>query len=249
VNTNSGQGQSLSFGIVRSIMLLFVLLSMLICNSCVWICGDTHLSPKQLLDENDYVLLGEPVSVDTLIELGPLEYLGHEKVAYIVEYTYKPREIFKGDKDVKYVYLWWCVTVRLKDGYNNAPKTDSLELIYGNAVRSWDSVIYIYTPNVAWIGVIPILRDWVNGNPPEDEWGTAVGDSTLMARIMASTQLAPILADRNRTGRVIYGTEDEYFTHNSFHYNEMLYCDGIWGPPHFLVNRFDYVKSLRSLSR
>lgn len=229
--------------------LLILLVSMFICNSCVWICGDTHLSPKQLLEGNDYVLLGEPYSVDTLVNLGPLEYLGDKEHAYIVEYTYKPREILKGDKSVKYIYLWWCVTIRLKDGYNNAPEADSLELIYGDDIRSPDSVIFIYTPNLVSASRIRDLRDWVRGSPPESKWAAATGDSILVARIMASTQLASILEERNRTGQVIYGTEKGYFTNWSFHYNELLYCDCISCPPHFFVSRSDFVESLRSLSR
>ncbi len=232
------------------LFLVMIIPLFLLCNSsCNLICVEANLSPEALVDSNDYVILGEPVSVDTLADLGMLERLDREMVAYIIEYAYKPREVFKAAKQIDYIYLWWCVTIRLKDGYYNAPKIDSLELIYGNDILTWDSVIYLYMPNLVWAGEIPILRDWVNGNPPKSRWASASGDSTLIARIMAATHLEPLLAERNRKGQVIYATEKGYYTHDSFHDDDLMYCDCMWCPPRLFISRSDYVGKLRSLAQ
>jgi hypothetical protein len=231
------------------ILLIVVPVCMLCCNSCGLLCVDANLSPQALIEGNDYVILGEPISIDTLANLGTLDFLGSEENAFIVEYTFEPQEIFKGDKSTNYIYLWYCVTVRLKDDYTNAPECDtSRVLIYGNDICSWDSVIYLYTPNLVWAGKIPVLREWLNGIPPDSKWSAAKGDSTLMARIVGATHLEPILAQRNQTGQVIYATEEGYYTHDSFCRDDLVYCDWSWGFPQF-TSQAGYVKRLRSLSR
>jgi hypothetical protein len=217
--------------------------------SCGFLCTDANLSPQDLIEDNDYVIVGTLVSVDTLADLGFLQYLSSEERAYIIEYTFEPMEIFKGDTGTSLIYFWCCISIRLMDGYYNAPECDSaIQLIYGNEILDSDSLIHIYTPNLVWKGDVLVLRDWITGKPPETQWASATGDSTLMARIMESTHLEPILTDRNQKGRVIYGTEEGYYTHYSFCSNDLVYCNHLWSFPKF-VDPSSYVKKLRSLSR
>jgi len=114
---------------VRNILSLLLVNASLSCIvSCnMHDCGELNsLSPEEMLVTNEYVILGDFISIDTLIVLGNFEYLNEESKFMIVEYRFHPTKVFKGEK-TNDVYLWNCESLRMKDNYSTILKFKTSE--------------------------------------------------------------------------------------------------------------------------
>lgn len=212
----------LIFGVAVSITLCTYLLS-----GCAFLCsapGDMH--PAALLEENDFVLLGKLASVDTLASIGTVVWILDDYEAYIVEYTYYPEDVIKGEADSRPVYLWITVLDEAEGDRSSAPSVSdtSLELVYGNKLRNWADIISVqYTESTASLAE---LRGSSFDSSSPRQWNSWKCDSAIAAWLQTADGLKKELSDRLKTGSVIYGTDAQYRTHDSYvRYGSLDICD------------------------
>ncbi len=114
-------------------------------------CFDSDaLPPDILLDESEYVFIGDLMSVDTLMHLGRFSYLGSEEEFYIIEYSFAPIDLIKGDKHATNIKFWYLTSIRLNSNYDYIDdfkaQKNTEELVYGNRMRSHDDILGIMDP-------------------------------------------------------------------------------------------------------
>ncbi len=237
-----------TFTMAYSLLLLSIIVLLLCISSCILLdCGDFYsLSPEELLKTNDYVLLGDFVLIDTLANLGALNYLGSESKFTIVEYTFQPTINFKGEKQHK-IYLWNCEREEIKDNYSTVEILDKSEtyLVYGKKISQFYDVINVMTP-ITFIEDLKSLLE--GGKPSRDEagWNTMHADSVIASRMLRNDQLKSILDQRNLNGQVIFGTDQHLATFVQFRQGSLCYYDTADKARN--VNREEYIEKLRSLS-
>jgi hypothetical protein len=210
-------------------------------------CGDFYsVSPEELLRKNDYVLFGNFIAMDTLADLGSLNYLDSESKFMIVEYTFQSKSKFKGEEKPK-VYLWTCEHVRLKDNYSTIDILEKYEsaLVYGKKITQFHDVVNVMTP----ITFIDDLKSLLEGKRPsriETGWNTMHGDSIIASRILNTDKLKSTLDQRNLNGQVIFGTDQYLATFVQFRQGSLCYYDSADKARN--VSREEYLEILSSQS-
>lgn len=213
-------------------------------SSCSIECGDVFdRSPKQLLNENDYVLLGNFLNIDTLTTLGKVNYLDSESKFFIIEYSFQPNKYFKNIKDIPKIYLWNCERVDKNDKYSTIAKLkrSDIQLIYGNEINQFQEIINVMSSMTS----VGDVKDLIENNSPPIPWNTMRADSIIAEKIKHTNSLASLLKDRNSNGQVIYGTDLYLSTFDSFRYGKLCYYDD-QGKGHH-VEREKYLSILEKL--
>lgn len=138
--------------------------------SCFNECGDIFSrSPEQLISENDFVLLGRFVSMDTLANLGEFNYLDSESNFFIMEYQFRTEMPLKGATKNSTIFLWNCEQVRKKDNYTTITKLTDSEtcLVYGREIAQSDSLMNVMTP----FALVEQLKLLLADKEPTFDWG------------------------------------------------------------------------------
>lgn len=104
-------------------------------------------SPTELLEKNDLVCLGEYLSAETVEHLGPTEYLLDTVESYLVSYSFRAVEVFKGDLPNKEFSIWYILMGdEQHDRLGSILSRCDTVLIYGNHIRSRKDVIQSARP-------------------------------------------------------------------------------------------------------
>lgn len=181
------------------------------------------MSPESILSANEIVLLGEFVSMDTLLTIGEFGYLSSEAIFMIVEYKFHPQMMFRG-KETTEIYLWNCERVRNRDGYSTILKLKASEqyLVYGNEIKQSEDILN----SMASMTFIDDLRLLLDGKVlSRVRWNTISVDSLIAREILKSVERRELLEIGNRNGQTIYGTDRYLWTFHEFAQGTLCYYD------------------------
>ena len=220
----------------------FIVVGFLCIAGCV--CDLTVFTPKQLITDNEVVMLGQFVSLDTLATAGDiLSDLGPETI-YIVEYTFEPIEIFKGEKRSDQIHLWYCLIVDEDSDYDNGIdiETSEIALVYGNQLLDTNNILDLFTPTMA--GSLDSLKNMLSGAKLSGVRGFNQRDSLVGEKIIRLDTLKSLLLERIANSQVIYGTDPYLFTLDSYLRGIISYCDynGFFSTT---MSSDEYIKKLR----
>ncbi len=210
---------------------------------CTTECGDIiDRSPKQLIDENDYVLLGELVAIDTLFYIGNVEYLGSESDFFIMEYSFTIKESLKSLKKIPNIYLWNCERIRKKDKYSTIAKLkkSDTQLIYGKEINKTEELINVMTS----IAPVDEVKKLINDESSSFIWNSMKADSTIAQKIMQADSLNSLINDRTKTGQIIYGTDTYLATFDNYMQGWLCYYDDNGKAHH--VKSANYFEALKN---
>ncbi|MGH7490907.1 MAG: hypothetical protein ACREOO_00780 [bacterium] len=194
-------------------------LSLMLINSysCTLDCGDGEdLSPEELINFCDYVATGRCVGIDTLINLGQINYLGLDSPKAVLAFG----KILKPNDEMANIMSNMTNMYFLK------------ELRKG---KSFDEIMEDFLGN-------ELLRKqagFVSGVP----FNTYKADTSIAALIESKQEvLGNMVKQRQQDGTVIYGIDE--LTFSSFEYGILCYYDKE-GWPRTKYSQ-DYVDELRS---
>jgi len=234
----------------RNMILLFCLAATCFAVACCLLdCeGGDSFSPEELLKSNDYVLLGNFVSADTIAKLGTINYLGSQAHYSIMEYVFQAKVLYKGETNLEKIFLWNCEHAFFNPYYTSRLDLEkaSLYLIYGNKIAQSGEIINVMST----ITYMDELKNLLQGQKPTTTrsllWSTKYADSTIGIRIKANDTLSLLLKDRVRRGQVIFGTDSKLGTLKNFQYGVLCYYDNN-NCPH-TINREAYLKRLNAIA-
>ncbi|MCI0616064.1 hypothetical protein L0244_24025 [bacterium] len=232
----------------RKLIIASSIISLYCLSSCFFDCeGLSSFAPGELLQVNNYVLLGDFVSKSTLISIGTVNYLGSDKNFSIVEYVFQPKSFFKGDENFKNVYLWSCEMYGSED-HSIILVLDRFSeyLIYGNAVQHPEDLINVMKSSTSYFDE---LKEWLfknRKNISDPLWkNTMQADSIIASRVIRNDSLTLILKDRNSKGLVLYGTDLALGTLNEYKIGALCYYEN--GKSR-TVSRESYLRKLESIA-
>lgn len=202
-------------------------------------------SPRQLLDDNEIVVLGSLESFDTLIPIGNFERFGNDYEVYVLEYCFKVEESFSETLEGQLIYLWF-IGIKNEDFTNflSSPRNEAQDiLIYGNKIESRTDIPKIMQSVT--LESLSSIESAFNGSNI-DIWNTIDFDTAVYEQIISHERLDTLLSVRIESGIVIYAT-DNYYTHSEFNENDIDYCD-ISLPFDVNVTKEKYIVRLREFS-
>ena len=205
---------------------LFLIFSVYILVSCGGIiCGDLFdRSPEQLISENEYIVIGEFQSVDTIADLGSISYLGSKSKFLILEYAFTINTHLKNAKNINNLFFWNCEREDLTSGYKTFIKfsKNELQLIYGNEIQSSKDLINIMTP----LTDVDELKKMMNNINTSYNWNTQRSDSIIAKRILESNSIKNIFLSRMKKGKVLHGTDMYLSTLIDYKSGKLCFYDG-----------------------
>lgn len=210
---------------------IIIVLLMMLSGCCSLVGSDiSALSPGDLLNNNETVILGTLTSVDTLVSFGTISSDLSPRKVYIVEYTFRPVKHLKGNDIGEAVRLWYCVQVREKDSYDDGIRfRESVSnLVFGNRISDTNEIIKLYMPSV--IGSFESLVNRLSGLEVSGGSSPILLDSIIGDRIYHSNILRNLLSQRSESGQVIYLSKVGLSTLQSYHYDIISNCNnlGLW---------------------
>jgi hypothetical protein len=234
----------------KNMLLLFSIVGTCFAVACFMIdCeGADSFSPEELLKSNDYVLLGNFVSVDTIANLGTINYLGTQSYFSVIEYAFQPNVIYKGETNLQKVFLWNCEHVSFNPTYSSKFDLEKVSsyLVYGNKIVQNGEIINVMNTKT----YLDELKSLLQGRKPTTTrsllWNTRNADSTIALRIMTTDTLALLLRERNLRGQVIFGTDPSLGTFTGFQDGFLCYYDDN-NRPH-TIKRATYLERLNSIA-
>ncbi|MCP4542363.1 MAG: hypothetical protein GY832_35015 [Chloroflexi bacterium] len=230
---------SLSGPLVLILCGLLVALTTLVVSCTGDVCGDIwDRSPAQLLQENQCVMLAQFDGIDTLIELGTLDYLGAESDFVLVSYSFSLVQPLRSPDENSW-HLWNCE--RSKATYTTILGFDPGDtvLVYGSRVETSDDLFLVLSPMAPQGDLGRILQ----GKSPQLDWNTRAVDSTLAVAIGQSDALKELLAVIQLRGEIVlYCPEEFCLTMKDFHKGRLCYYDSL-GVGH-QVSSTEYLRSL-----
>lgn len=218
-------------GEFRIKFLIIIVILMMLSGCCSFVGSDINaLSPGDLLNNNETVILGTLTSVDTLVSFGTISSDLPPMKVYIVEYTFRPVKHLKGKDIGETVHLWYCVQVREKDSYDNGIRFRESEsnLVFGNRIRDTSEITKLYMPSVT--GSYESLVNMLSGSEVSGGSSPILIDSIIGDRIYHSNILRNLLSKRSESGQVIYLSKVGLSTLRSYHYDIISNCNnlGLW---------------------
>lgn len=187
------------------------------------VCGDIwNHSPAQLLAQNEFVLFARLDSVDTLIDLGTMEYLGTPSDFAILSYRFSPVEVLKAPGDASSMSLWNCE--RSKPTFTTMLpfNTGDTVLLYGRELLANDSLLLVMEPMAPVSDLLRVLL----GKAPKVDWNDRDADSAIGVAIDTSDMLANCLTmERGAGGVVLYCPEQYCLTMKDYHDGRLCYYD------------------------
>lgn len=209
--------------------------------------GAEGMSPKELFEKSDYVLLGKIVAADTLLRLDDINYLGSSASFFVMEYTFQPERTYKNKMPIRQIHLWSCDHTNNMSGYSEVLDLDTLTsyLVYGNQIEHKDQIINVMR-RVPTFEKLKKLLESVRPSLEGLRWPTMLADSAIASRIVADGSLLARLENRISKDEVISYSIDGFNTflkHNL--YNGVCYYEN--GKRHD-VSPETYLKRLNSIA-
>lgn len=207
-------------------------------------------SPQALLDNNEYVVEGIRITLDTLASLGHFheEYNKYGAEYYLLEYGFWCNRAYKADPanmpdTVMFVwYIGMISDIGWRSGLSAIDNT--IELVYGNAMTSSEDFPNLLRTQVS--GSFDDFRAQLDKKPePNSGWYT---EKTILQRLLVDSSLGERLADSRRYGPVLYGTDWFYNTNERFHEGTVPFQDEPNGPYRTMTS-YEYLEELDSLAR
>jgi len=218
------------------------------CVVCLWGCSSKpdidcynafDKTPKKLLAENEYVVLGDFVAVDTLVELEKLEELSNGVEYFLLQYAIRPSRTLKSPSEDSLVLLWYISSWSQKHMHDSGlrPKTGSKDLIYGKAIKSPEEVGNCVLTRVP--------EDDRSSFPETVHYLNSTG-AALARRIRNLGALSDRLRESRERGPVLWATDYLYRTHDSYHYGVLACCDSTSLEARWYTSE-EYLEELESL--
>jgi hypothetical protein len=227
----------------------FLLMVIVIAGCAYFKCFEANdLPPDILLSCNEYVCTAEFFYADTIVNIGVFKYLGGKEEFCVIEYSYRPMEIYKNSGEIDTLFFWKLVSRRLKDNYTNARayKNRDVELVYGNTLNGHHDILNLMESYS--IASTEEIICMLKGDSIEAVWSALEDDSLLALAILNNNELKEKTEDGlNKNRLIIYGTEHHMWTQSSFNYGHLEFCDrntfkGSW------VSSKEYLELLRELA-
>lgn len=204
---------------------LIIILGILAISCTGDVCGDIwDRSPAQLIQENQYVGLARVDGIDTLVELGTLDYLGSESDFVLVSYSFSSVHTMRSPDDITLWHLWNCE--RGTSSYSTDLGLDAGDtvLVYGNQVKTADDLFLLLSP----IAPQDDLERILSGESPQLDWNTRAVDSTLAVTISQSDSLKELVAEVQLRGEVVlYCPEEFCLTMKDYRKGRLCYYDSL----------------------
>ncbi len=207
-------------------------------------------SPRTLLEDNEYVVQGIRITLDTLASLGAFHKEHHRYGVeyFLLEYGFWCNRIYRADPEDRpdtVVFVWFIGTISDIGWRYGLPAADNtIELVYGNGMYSSEDF-----PNLLRTEVMGSFDDFLTQLDREPKPnGEFYWESTIVRRLLADSSLSRRLENSRQYGPVLYGTDMSYNTNERFHEGSMPFREGPKGV-YRILNSVDYLDELDSLAR